>query len=545
MYRGFESPPLRSDKTMSYLVLARKYRPQRFAELIGQDHVAATLVNAIDGDKVAHAFIFSGPMGIGKTSAARILAKCLNCERGRSSVPCNECSNCVEIAAGSSLDVMEIDGASSRGIDEIRSLRDNSKFAPSKSRYKIYIIDEVHMLTKEAFNALLKTLEEPPSHVVFVFATTEVNKIPNTIRSRCQHFAFHRISRTVIVDTLRKIAKREGIEASEDALFLIAKAANGSLRDSQSIFDQAIGFGGGAVKAEDVRALLGFRDDGYYLTFLQALLAGKTADVLAMSHDIVTGGGDVRQFLLGTIEYLHAMLLLKQGVDEELLEMVPEQIKSLREMVADVQPQILLKIHDEMMRTVERLKMSSVPRADFEIMLVKVTEPGFFVTKEELFARVLELGRQLREGAPPAVVAAESPSGQRNQTAPLDDDSFYQDNARQIDYYQEIAKAVMAEDRVIGNVFIHGYPRFERDRLEVRYSANEAEMYTIASDAENIEKLSRCLETVTGRRLAVEVVLSEEDIVDERRERRNKLIHYAKDLFKADIVSPADGGGLL
>ena len=227
---------------MSYLVLARKFRPQNFDEVIGQDHITTTLKNAITQNRVAHAYLFTGPRGIGKTSTARILAKALNCQKGPRPVPCDKCPSCEEIMKGSSLDVIEIDGASNRGIEEVRNLRENVKFAPSRGRFKVYIIDEVHMLTQEAFNALLKTLEEPPAHVKFVFATTAPYKVPATILSRCQRFDFKRIPIQAIVDKLKDISSQEKFIATEDALFAIAKASEGSMRDAESILDQLASF---------------------------------------------------------------------------------------------------------------------------------------------------------------------------------------------------------------------------------------------------------------------------------------------------------------
>jgi len=229
---------------LEYLVLARKFRPQTFEDVAGQEHVVKTLRNSIGQGRVAHAFLFSGPRGVGKTSVARILAKSLNCEKGPTATPCNVCSNCREITNGSSLDVREIDGASNRGIDEIRELRENVKFAPAAAKYKIYIIDEVHMLTREAFNALLKTLEEPPSHVIFIFATTESHKVPATIISRCQCYDFRRISLKEIAANLGRVAAAEGIKISPSALLWIAEAGDGSMRDAQSIFDQVISYAG-------------------------------------------------------------------------------------------------------------------------------------------------------------------------------------------------------------------------------------------------------------------------------------------------------------
>jgi DNA polymerase-3 subunit gamma/tau len=242
---------------MAYIVSARKYRPQRFEELVGQEHIASTIKNAIVKNRVGHAYLFSGPRGIGKTSAARIFAKALNCEKGPTPSPCNNCIFCREITEGTALDLVEIDGASNRRVDEIRQLRENVRFVPSSAKYKIYIIDEVHMLTPEAFNALLKTLEEPPEHIVFIFATTEVNKVPQTIRSRCQQFVFKRIAISDIVGVLKGILEDVSMQAEDKALFWIAKNASGSMRDAESILDQMISYSEGIIKEEDVFYVLG------------------------------------------------------------------------------------------------------------------------------------------------------------------------------------------------------------------------------------------------------------------------------------------------
>jgi len=249
---------------MAYISFARKYRPQTFDEIIGQEHTCRTLKNAIKSGRVSHAYLFTGSRGIGKTSTARILAKALNCQNPTNYNPCNRCQNCIEITEGRSLDVSEIDGASNRGIDQIRDLRENVKYPPANSRYRIFIIDEVHMLTKEAFNALLKTLEEPPPHVVFIFATTEPMKVPPTILSRCQRFDFHRIPVLKIVEQLKKIANSEKVNVSDDILLLIAKKADGSLRDAESLFDQVVAFSEESPKIDEVQKLLGIIDSSYF-----------------------------------------------------------------------------------------------------------------------------------------------------------------------------------------------------------------------------------------------------------------------------------------
>src|SRR6059058_4791779 len=259
-----------------YTVVARRYRPQQFAELIGQEHVAQALVNALQTGRVAHAYLFTGARGVGKTSAARILAKALNCEKGPTPTPCDACESCKAIAEGQDVDVVEIDGASNNRIDEARDLRQNIGFRPTRSRYKVYIIDEVHMLTTQAFNALLKTLEEPPPHVKFIFATTEVQKIPLTILSRCQRFDFAGISTDRIVERLRQVVAAEGVQADDEALELIARRAAGSMRDAQSLLDQLLAFGGeqgaGRLSAEHVHRLLGTAHDDRVLTLAAAVL---------------------------------------------------------------------------------------------------------------------------------------------------------------------------------------------------------------------------------------------------------------------------------
>jgi DNA polymerase-3 subunit gamma/tau len=299
-----------------YTVLARRYRPQTFAEIIGQEHVARALSNALASNRVAHAYLFTGNRGVGKTSTARILAKALNCERGPTPTPCGTCPACKGIAAGDDVDVLEIDGATNRRIDEVRDIRSNVQYRPSRSRYKIYIIDEVHMLTKEAFNALLKTLEEPPPHVKFIFATTEVEKVPITILSRCQRFDFAGISPARIVEHLREVLRQEGREADDEALERIARRAAGSMRDAQSVLDQLLAFGPDRLTAEHVHQLLGTARDDRILALAEAVLSRDARQALTLLDEVATSGLQVGELLDQLIAYWRDLLVVRAGATE-------------------------------------------------------------------------------------------------------------------------------------------------------------------------------------------------------------------------------------
>jgi DNA polymerase III subunit gamma/tau len=302
---------------MSYLVLARKWRPESFADVVGQKHVVLTLEAAINNDRLAHAYLFAGPRGVGKTTIARILAKALNCEKGPTTEPCGTCSSCAEIASGRSLDVIEIDGASNRKIEDARGIRETVQYAPLSGRMKIYIIDEAHMLTREAFNALLKTIEEPPPHVVFVLATTEPGKIPETISSRCQTFDFHRISAAEIEARLRQIAEAEHFDVEDGALAMVAARADGSMRDAVSLLDQLVSVGEGKVAADDVSRVLGIPDVDVYFGLTDAIAGGDTAATLAALRAALDSGFDVHDLLDGLVEHLRNLLLIKATDDAD------------------------------------------------------------------------------------------------------------------------------------------------------------------------------------------------------------------------------------
>src|SRR5947209_9105307 len=312
---------------MEYQVSARKHRPMIFEEVSGQPHVVRTLTNALTTGRTAHAYLFSGMRGVGKTTMARILAKALNCVQGPTAKLCLTCPSCVEIGRGSALDVMEIDGASSNSVDDVREMRETIKTAPARDRYRVYIIDEVHMLSTAAFNALLKTLEEPPAHVVFIFATTECHKIPQTILSRCQHFTFRRISRREIVDQLRRVAQGEGITVDDRSLGMLARAADGSMRDALSLLDQAVAFGGKEVRSDDLMALLGSVSHQSLRELVTAIVEQDPARALRAVAAVQDRGSDLRQFCSELMEHIRNVLVAKMvpGADD-LIELAPEEL---------------------------------------------------------------------------------------------------------------------------------------------------------------------------------------------------------------------------
>src|SRR6266516_3969508 len=300
---------------VSYEVFARKYRPQTFDDLVGQTHVSRTLKNAVAQNRLAHAYLFVGPRGIGKTSTARILAKALNCVKGPTVTPCGVCDNCREIAAGNSLDVIEIDGASNNSVDDVRQLRDNVRYAPAKGRYKIYLIDEVHMLSPAAFNALLKTLEEPPEHVKFIFATTEPQKVLATILSRCQRFDLHRIPANLIAQHLQFIAKKEKITLQPAAAHAIARGAEGGLRDAESMLDQLVAFCGEKITENDVLNVFGFTSEQTVIDLMGRILRGETPEAIDLLHQQSESGKDMMRLMSDLIAYLRDLLVFKVKPD--------------------------------------------------------------------------------------------------------------------------------------------------------------------------------------------------------------------------------------
>ncbi len=407
---------------MSYLVLARKWRPQTFEDVVGQNPITQALQNAIATKRVAHAYLFAGPRGVGKTSVARILAKALNCQEGPTPHPCDRCSFCQEIRDGISVDVLEIDGASNRGINEIRELRENVKYLPSKNKYKIYIIDEVHMLTPEAFNALLKTLEEPPPHVIFVFATTEPHKIPLTILSRCQRYDFKRIPSASILEQLKKIAAREGMEIGDPGLHLIARQAQGSMRDAQSLLDQVLSFSGPKVSEEEVIEALGIIDRKILHETIQSLAEGEGERLLRIVEEVYTFGYDLKEFCGEVAQLLRDLLVLKllpRGSQEAsgLMDLPEEEIRDLAVQAEKFSREEVHSLFRALLAAHEETARSAFPRLILEMTLTRLARRKPVLSVEEVLEKLRAMEERLlaRGGiaAPPPSLPAARPTVDR------------------------------------------------------------------------------------------------------------------------------------
>jgi len=394
-----------------HLATARKWRPQVFGDIVGQSHITTTLRNAIAGGRLSHSYLFSGPRGVGKTTTARILARAINCLHPKDADPDNTCELCLEIAGGRSVNVFEIDGASNRGVEEIRNLREAVRYGPGKGAYKVYIIDEVHMLTKEAFNALLKTLEEPPSYVIFIFATTEVHRVPLTILSRCQRFEFHRISSAEIVTTLAEIAASEKIDIDGPALELIARRADGSLRDSQSIFDQIVSYCDGKIGVADVRALLRIVDDEFYFRVTDAVTAKNPGAGFLIVDEVSRAGHDLREFAGGVTEHFRNLLVVNATGETSLVDGSERLRNRYAETAKAFTGDDLLRLMKISSEAESAMRWSQQPRLKLELGLLLMIrmEPG--VRLGELLSGIEALKKKVEAspGAPGPMKAATAP----------------------------------------------------------------------------------------------------------------------------------------
>jgi len=386
---------------MSHVSFYRKWRPKSFEEIIGQERVTRTLQNAIRTNRLVHAYLFAGHRGTGKTTTARILAKALNCVAGPTPTPDNTCPNCEAIGGGYSVDVIEIDAASNRGIEEIRELRDRIRLAPTEGRYKVYIIDEAHMLTTEAANALLKTLEEPPAHAVLVLVTTEPHRLPPTILSRCQRFDFRRVSQKEIVARLRHIAQSEGFAIEEPALVLIGAAADGSLRDAESILDQLAAFAEGPITPQDVQAVLGMVAEEVALRFAAGIIARDARSCLDLVNHTINEGKDVRQVMRTLLDHFRDLLVLKTGTAGDVLDTTEQRLRALQQQAQEANIEDILRALAVLSAAEAEARWSPQPRLLLEIALIRLCRPEMDPTLEGLRTRLTAIEQRLGQASPP------------------------------------------------------------------------------------------------------------------------------------------------
>jgi DNA polymerase III subunit gamma/tau len=507
----------------SYQVLARKYRPQSFSELTGQEHVSRTLQNAIDSGRVAHAFLFTGARGVGKTSTARILAKTLNCEQGVTHEPCNVCPQCIEITKGTSTDVFEIDGASNNGVEDVRELRDSIKYLPSHSRYKIIIIDEVHMLSTNAFNALLKTLEEPPEHVKFIFATTEPHKLPITILSRCQRFDFKRVPVAKIITRLREIAGKENVSISDSALTLIARKGDGSMRDALTAFDQVLAFCDSAVSDEDVITLIGAVDPRLLADISAAVFSGDTQAVLAGIKRVDMVGYNVRQFCQDLIEHFRHLLVIRSvKKPEEILDLADAELEELRLQAAGFSAQDIQRRLTLLIKADGEMAFASFQRLILEMALLKAAILVPIIPINELIEKIkmLETGAVHTPSLPwsaarpavsgegvssrpepqlvkaqPATTAAQVSAPPAQKTQPLGAHS---------DWERFVAFTVEKRPS-IGSVLEHGSPlKLEPGLMEIGFPTGSYYLIS-AQDADSIKEIKALAHEFSGAATTVKI----------------------------------------
>ena len=528
---------------MKYQVIARKFRPQVFEDVVGQKPIVQTLQNAIQMDRIGHAYLFSGPRGVGKTTTARILAKGLNCAQGPTVTPCNVCPSCQEISSGKSIDVFEIDAASNTGVDNIRELRESAKYAAARSRYKIFIIDEVHMLSTSAFNALLKILEEPPPHVMFIMATTERHKVPATILSRCQQFIFRTISPAEIQAHLRQIVDREGVRIDDRALAYIVKASEGSMRDAQSLLDQIISFSGQQVVDEDVRDVLGFIPSEILDRTLDALAERDSKALLENIAIVIDQGLNVQQYVREFIGRIRDLLMLKLGLEEKILGSVEDR-RALSRRADAFSEQDLIRFFDLLLRLESELRWTAQARFHLEVGFIKLARIGFVRDIEEVL-------REVQRGAPPSAapaarpkheMPAESRTPETTTPAPTRPPLLEQDGSLT---FADAFKHRVEERSATTAVYVQRAERVERTGDAIQIILTNPIQLSMLQSKEHKAVLDAVASELVGKAVSVSLIMKEQqkDGTGVENVKNEPLVKRFLEVFRGDVaqVKPAKG----
>ncbi len=521
---------------MSYLVLARKWRPQIFEDLVGQKPIARILKNAIAQNKVAHAYVFSGPRGVGKTTTARILAKALNCIEGPTPEPCGKCQSCIEIADGSSMDVSEIDGASNTGVDNIRDLRERVRYAPSGSRYKVYIIDEAHMLSTSAFNALLKTLEEPPPHVIFVLATTEPKKIPSTVLSRCQHLPFRRILSQKIKERLKFISETDGIKITDSALEMISRASDGSMRDSLTILDQVASFSENITES-DIKDLLGITDVKTLLQISSSIIEGDRKGIINIISELTNTGTDLKIFTKDLLQFIRNLLIAKiTDETENVVDLSEEEAVAINKLKNKTSEEHMAVILSEMIKAEPWIRSAFYPRVAIEMTLIRLSMLSHLKSVNEALKIISSQGATV--------------SGQENRSQKIENKAKETENRGIGEREAKITHSPIQEiwNAVLEKIDETNHPLFSKlqegkvslDNNEIKIIFNGGLSVHAGSVKENLPFIKKLIQDLSGRDISINVEtvktksVSKKNLKEEAK--NNPIVKEALELFEGRIV---------